>query len=53
MISNNGTPNIILITDGAVDNERHICDVMMSHLSNEKLTSPRLHTFGIGNCFFS
>ncbi|KAK1365161.1 Inter-alpha-trypsin inhibitor heavy chain [Heracleum sosnowskyi] len=51
MISNthNGTPIIFLITDGAVENERHICDVMMSHLSNEKLTRPRLHTFGIGS----
>lgn len=49
MISNNGTPIIFLITDGAVENERQICDVMMSHLSNEKLTSPRLHTFGIGS----
>ncbi|KAL8119885.1 hypothetical protein AgCh_017126 [Apium graveolens] len=49
MISNNGTSIIFLITDGSVDNERHICDVMMTHLSNEKLTSPRLHTFGIGS----
>ena len=46
--THNCTPFIFLITDGTVEDERHICDVIMNHLTDEKLTSPRLHTFGIG-----
>ncbi|WOH08994.1 hypothetical protein DCAR_0728445 [Daucus carota subsp. sativus] len=47
--THNCTPFIFLITDGTVEDERHICDVIMNHLTDEKLTSPRLHTFGIGS----
>lgn len=51
MISNTHkcTPLIFLITDGAVENERNICDVMKSHLTNQGSISPRLYTFGIGS----
>ncbi|XP_074339508.1 uncharacterized protein LOC141677462 isoform X2 [Apium graveolens] len=51
MISNapKCTPVIFLITDGAVENERNICDVMKSHLKNQGSISPRLYTFGIGS----
>lgn len=41
-------PMIILITDGAVEDERRICNVAKSRLSNMKQISPRIHTFGIG-----
>ncbi|XP_059633265.1 uncharacterized protein LOC132276034 isoform X2 [Cornus florida] len=44
----NAIPLIFLITDGAVENERHICDVMKSHLTNRGSICPRIHTFGIG-----
>lgn len=52
MLSNTrgSIPIIFLITDGAVEDERHICDVMKSHLtSGGSSICPRLHTFGIGN----
>lgn len=51
MISNthNCTPIIFLITDGAVENERHICDVMKSHITDQGSMCPRLYTFGIGS----
>lgn len=42
-------PIIFLVTDGAVEDERHICDVMKKHLTNGKPVSPRVYTFGIGN----
>ncbi|XP_052200302.1 uncharacterized protein LOC127806815 isoform X2 [Diospyros lotus] len=41
-------PMIVLITDGAVEDERHICDVMKSHLTNRGSICPRIYTFGIG-----
>ncbi|CAH9115948.1 unnamed protein product [Cuscuta europaea] len=41
-------PIIFLITDGAVDDEKHICDVMKTHLTKKWQVSPRLYTFGIG-----
>lgn len=44
-------PIIFLITDGSVEDERHICDVMTSYLTNEESIHPRIYTFGIGNCF--
>ncbi|XP_017223082.1 uncharacterized protein LOC108199667 isoform X1 [Daucus carota subsp. sativus] len=51
MISNtqNCIPAIFLITDGAVENERNICDVMKNHLTNQESLSPRFYTFGIGS----
>ncbi|GMP36973.1 hypothetical protein CsSME_00008893 [Camellia sinensis var. sinensis] len=41
-------PVIFLITDGSVEDERHICDVMKSHLTNRGSICPRIYTFGIG-----
>lgn len=41
-------PIIFLITDGSVEDERHICDVMTSYLTNEESIHPRIYTFGIG-----
>lgn len=41
-------PMIFLITDGAVEDERQICDVMKSRLTNQGTICPRVHTFGIG-----
>ncbi|KAL7091906.1 hypothetical protein ACP275_12G132100 [Erythranthe tilingii] len=44
----NSVPIIFLITDGAVENERHICDTMKTQLTNRKSFSPRIYTLGIG-----
>lgn len=41
-------PFIFLITDGAVENEKDICDVMKSCLANGEPNCPRICTFGIG-----
>ncbi|KAK9697316.1 hypothetical protein RND81_08G029600 [Saponaria officinalis] len=41
-------PMIILITDGAVEDERRICNLVKGRLSDMKTISPRIHTFGIG-----
>ncbi|XP_055824533.1 uncharacterized protein LOC129893066 [Solanum dulcamara] len=41
-------PIIFLVTDGAVEDERHICDVLKSHLIQNQMICPRLYTFGIG-----
>ncbi|CAK9155194.1 unnamed protein product [Ilex paraguariensis] len=51
MLSNasNCIPIIFLITDGAVEDERHICDVMKSNLRNQGSICPRIYTFGIGS----
>ncbi|OVA08327.1 von Willebrand factor [Macleaya cordata] len=50
MLSNtrDSIPLIFLITDGAVEDERHICDVMKTHMTNGGSMSPRISTFGIG-----
>ncbi|KAI3455638.1 hypothetical protein Pfo_012301 [Paulownia fortunei] len=42
-------PLIFLITDGAVEDEKDICDAMRGHLMKGGLTSPRICTFGIGS----
>ncbi|KAF3439706.1 hypothetical protein FNV43_RR17984 [Rhamnella rubrinervis] len=51
MLSNarGSVPIIFLVTDGAVEDERHICDVMKKHLTDRKQESPRIYTFGIGS----
>ncbi|OIT21774.1 PREDICTED: uncharacterized protein LOC109218469 isoform X2 [Nicotiana attenuata] len=41
-------PVIFLVTDGAVEDERHICDVLKSHLMQNQMICPRLCTLGIG-----
>ncbi|KAL8171627.1 hypothetical protein V2J09_023431 [Rumex salicifolius] len=41
--------SILLVTDGAVENERAICNVVKDRLSNERLQCPRISTFGIGS----
>ncbi|GMH16042.1 hypothetical protein Nepgr_017883 [Nepenthes gracilis] len=40
---------IFLITDGAVENERVICNVVRGHLAEGGLLCPRISTFGIGS----
>lgn len=47
--SKGSIPIIFLVTDGAVEDERQICDVMKKRLANEDAISPRIYTFGIGN----
>ncbi|GJR79419.1 putative von Willebrand factor A-like domain superfamily protein [Tanacetum coccineum] len=42
-------PLIFLITDGTVEDERDICNMVKDHAVNEKLNSPRICTFGIGS----
>ncbi|GER53596.1 inter-alpha-trypsin inhibitor heavy chain, partial [Striga asiatica] len=42
-------PIIFLITDGAVEDEKDICDAMRGHLMKGGLTTPRICTFGIGS----
>ncbi|KAL3824507.1 hypothetical protein ACJIZ3_020536 [Penstemon smallii] len=51
MVSKTGDllPVIFLITDGAVEDEKDICDAMKSRLMKGGLTSPRICTFGIGS----
>ncbi|XP_021901963.1 inter-alpha-trypsin inhibitor heavy chain H3 isoform X2 [Carica papaya] len=51
MLSNTrgSVPMIFLVTDGAVEDERHICDVMKSRLTNGGSICPRIYTFGIGS----
>lgn len=42
-------PIIFLVTDGAVEDERQICDAMKSRLTNGGSICPRIYTFGIGS----
>ncbi|XP_043706008.1 inter alpha-trypsin inhibitor, heavy chain 4 [Telopea speciosissima] len=51
MLSNtcDSIPIIFLITDGSVEDERHICDVMKSNLRNRGSMAPRFFSFGIGS----
>ncbi|MBA0731888.1 hypothetical protein Gogos_016010 [Gossypium gossypioides] len=51
MLSNTSgsLPMIFLITDGAVEDERNICDQMKKRLKNSGSLCPRIHTFGIGS----
>ncbi|GAA0169444.1 hypothetical protein LIER_23932 [Lithospermum erythrorhizon] len=47
--SRDSVRSIILMTDGAVEDERTICDVIQKQLKDQKTISPRIHTFGIGS----
>lgn len=49
--SSDSIPIIFLITDGSVEDERHICDVMKSQLTNQQKVCPRIYTLGIGKIF--
>ncbi|XP_031490840.1 uncharacterized protein LOC116257954 isoform X1 [Nymphaea colorata] len=41
-------PQIFLITDGSVKDEKNICHVVQNHIRSMGLNSPRISTFGIG-----
>ncbi|KAL6996239.1 hypothetical protein U1Q18_006374 [Sarracenia purpurea var. burkii] len=47
--TSDSVPLIFLITDGAVEDERHICNLVKSHLTNGRSICPRICTFGIGS----
>ncbi|XVF88913.1 hypothetical protein PTKIN_Ptkin19aG0089000 [Pterospermum kingtungense] len=51
MLSNTrgSIPMIFLVTDGAVEDERNICDWMKKRLRNGGSLCPRIHAFGIGS----
>ncbi|KAF7837543.1 inter alpha-trypsin inhibitor, heavy chain 4-like isoform X1 [Senna tora] len=42
-------PIIFLVTDGTVEDERHICDIMKKHMIDGESIHPRIYTFGIGS----
>ncbi|KAL7616007.1 hypothetical protein Lser_V15G01485 [Lactuca serriola] len=42
-------PFIFLITDGSVEDEREICNMVKGHIVDGELNSPRICTFGIGS----
>lgn len=42
-------PHIFLITDGAVEDERNICNIVSSHMKSKRCICPRISTFGIGS----
>ncbi|KAK7411845.1 hypothetical protein VNO78_03288 [Psophocarpus tetragonolobus] len=42
-------PIIFLVTDGTVEDERQICDMVKNRMTNGESISPRLYTFGIGS----
>ncbi|XP_068660894.1 uncharacterized protein [Aristolochia californica] len=45
------SPQIFLITDGAVEEERNICHIVKTLVERKKSISPRISTFGLGlNC---
>ncbi|XP_042444378.1 uncharacterized protein LOC122029457 [Zingiber officinale] len=46
--TNSSVPHIFLITDGAVEDERNICNTIKTLLANTGSVSPRISTFGIG-----
>lgn len=41
-------PQIYLVTDGSVDDERNICHTVKSQLVDRGSKSPRISTFGLG-----
>nr|POE60250.1 von willebrand factor a domain-containing protein [Quercus suber] len=42
-------PLIFLVTDGAVEDEKQICNNMIDYLKSEQSICPRISTFGIGS----
>ena len=53
MLSNTrgSVPMIFFVTDGSVEDERHICNVMKKRLASSGSVPPRIHTFGLGKTF--
>ncbi|XP_061362509.1 uncharacterized protein LOC133306238 [Gastrolobium bilobum] len=52
MLSNtrSSVPIVFLVTDGTVEDERQICDMIKNnHMINGESISPRIYTFGIGS----
>ncbi|XP_076890407.1 uncharacterized protein LOC143541471 [Bidens hawaiensis] len=48
--SSDSIPLIFVITDGTVEDEREICNMMRHHIDvNGQLNSPRIYTFSIGS----
>ena len=47
--SHDALPQIYLVTDGSVDDERNICHTVKTQLVNRGPKSPRVSTFGLGN----
>ncbi|KAF8728945.1 hypothetical protein HU200_018246 [Digitaria exilis] len=47
--SHDALPQIYLVTDGSVDDERNICHTMKTQLMNRGSKSPRISTFGLGS----
>ncbi|KAK1408536.1 hypothetical protein QVD17_40396 [Tagetes erecta] len=48
--SRKSIPMVFFVTDGSVENERQICEVMQIKLKNKGSGQfPRIHTFGIGS----
>jgi hypothetical protein len=47
--SHDALPQIYLVTDGSVDDERNICQTMKNQLISIGSKSPRISTFGLGN----
>ncbi|KAI3873071.1 hypothetical protein MKW92_020446 [Papaver armeniacum] len=41
-------PHIFLITDGSVENEKHICELITNQVTMKGSRFPRISTFGIG-----
>lgn len=51
--SKKSLPIIFFITDGAIEDERQICEVMRKQLRSQgSEVCPRICTFGIGNNIF-
>ncbi|XP_039832733.1 uncharacterized protein LOC120693379 isoform X2 [Panicum virgatum] len=47
--SHDALPQIYLVTDGSVDDERNICHTVKTQLMNRGPKSPRVSTFGLGS----
>uniref|UniRef100_M8BCQ5 Uncharacterized protein n=1 Tax=Aegilops tauschii TaxID=37682 RepID=M8BCQ5_AEGTA len=47
--SDGALPQIFLVTDGSVEDERNICRTVKTQLTNKGSISPRISTFGLGS----
>ncbi|MCL7049426.1 hypothetical protein MKW94_029225 [Papaver nudicaule] len=48
MFDSDSIPHIFLITDGSVENEKHICELVRNQVATRGSRFPRISTFGIG-----